>query len=232
MTERSGQNEIGALNAILLKAIASISVSIPATVTAFDADTQTVTAKPNIRRVRTLDALRQTLDVPEVINVPLIYPFAQVAGFALTLPISAGDQVLLIVADRSIDNWVDNSGVQDPHESANPRMHDLTDSLAIVGATPNPLALSDYQTAAIELRNASRETRVTLSNDAVEVVQGGNSIILNATGLTLTFGGTSIALDGTSIDLTGVLRINGSPYLGHAHSGVQTGGGNTGGVVV
>jgi hypothetical protein len=230
--EREGQNDVGALATIVAKALAGLRSSIPATVIDFDAATQAVTARPNIRAVRTLDGVRETLGLPDVLRVPLVFPYAHTAGWALTLPIQAGDQVLLVVADRSIDNWVDNSGVQDPHESVMPRTHDLTDSLAIIGATPAPLALANYQTGALELRNAARDTRVTLQDSLIEIVQAGASVVLTPAGVTLTFGGSSIAVTTAGVAITGALTINGAPYVSHVHSENNVDQPNTGGVVV
>jgi len=65
-----------------------------------------------------------------------------------------------------------------------------------------------------------------LQDDAADV-----SIVGNASGLTLTLGSNSIALTSSGIAITGTLTINGHAYLAHEHSGVQTGSGNTGGVV-
>lgn len=44
-------------------------------------------------------------------------------------------------------------------------------------------------------------------------------------------GNASIQLQGGNVNITGVLVINGVPYLSHTHSGVQTGGGVSGPVV-
>lgn len=54
----------------------------------------------------------------------------QGGGAALELPIAAGDQCLVLFADRNIDAWFQNGGVQPPPDS---RMHDLSDAIAIVG---------------------------------------------------------------------------------------------------
>lgn len=61
---------------------------------------------------------------------------------------------------------------------------------------------------------------VTLQDDT-----SAATIVLHPTAITLTCGGHSI-----SIGASGVL-MDGSPYLAHRHSGVQTGGADTGGVV-
>lgn len=59
----------------------------------------------------------------------------------------------------------------------------------------------------------------------------GAVITLTPTSITMTQGSASIVLQGGEVDINGVLKINGSPYLAHTHSGVTTGAGVTGGVV-
>ena len=181
--DTSTQDESEALKTIMRRNKASIRTAVPGRVQSFNAAEQTVTVTPVIRKFVTLDDEQTTLEMPPVVKVPLVFPYAQTAGFALTIPISKGDMVLLVIADRSIDNWVQFSGIQNPVEDIEPRMHDITDSLAVVGATPIPLALPDYQTASIEMRNRNRSTRVTVTDDEVQIRNtAGASITLNDDG--------------------------------------------------
>ena len=60
---------------------------------------------------------------------------------------------------------------------------------------------------------------------------GAATITLTPSSIALEIGSSSITLDGSHVDLNGTLRINGSLYTAHKHSGVQTGGSNSGGVV-
>ena len=58
-----------------------------------------------------------------------------------------------------------------------------------------------------------------------------SNITLTPTSITLTQGSASVTITGGQILISGTLIINGTPFLAHKHNGVQTGGGNTGGVV-
>jgi len=170
------------------------------------------------------------------------------------LPISAGDDVLLIVADRSIDTWREFGKVQNPHEPVELRHNDITDSLAIIGATPNPRALSGYITNGIDIRNKAGDTRVRVLNDSVEVTNsGGASITLNSDG-TITIdspskitqcapllewitddinvtpkSGTDVAANMKNLTLCvkDIETASVPSYNVHTHSGVQPGGGNS-----
>lgn len=58
------------------------------------------------------------------------------------------------------------------------------------------------------------------------VLYGPNGVIMRDTGST-----ASISVTPGNVAITGVLTINGVPFLAHEHSGVQAGSSNTGGVV-
>src|SRR5579863_4583203 len=68
-----------------------------------------------------------------IYDVPIIFPV--VGNFAVTLPLQAGDEVLLIFATRCIDAWWQNGGVQNPTSL---RLHDLSDGFAIPGPQSLP----------------------------------------------------------------------------------------------
>jgi hypothetical protein len=181
--DRTFQDENQALKTAFDRFMTQMRIAIPARVESFDPETQLATCVPAIRKVITKEGEKEFINLPPVIEVPMIYPHAQTAGFALTLPIQKGDSVLLVIADRSIDRWVEFGNIQDPVEDVEVRHNDITDSLAIIGATPMPQALPSYQTNAIEIRNRARDTRITLDNDTVEITNAsGAQIKLNADG--------------------------------------------------
>jgi len=233
VTDTRNQSDADELKLTIDRLIARARTAIPARVDAFDAATQLVTASPLIRKIQTIDGVKTTVNVAQVVQVPLLIPYAQTAGFALTLPIQAGDTVLLVVADRSIDNWREFGGVQDPVETTVARHHDLTDSLAIVGCTPDPQALSGYLTNGIEIRNSDRSVRASLFADRVELVAGTSQIVINNDGtITMTAPGDvtitgNVSVTGT-ITATGEITGNGVALSTHTHGGVTTGAGNTG----
>lgn len=214
------QSESDALKTMIKRMGAGMRMAIPAKVTSFDVITQMVTAVPVIRKIQTIDGVKKTIEMPPVINVPMVFPHGQTAGFALTVPILPGDTVLLIIADRSIDKWVEFSGIQDPVESVESRAHDITDSLAIVGATPNPVALANYQTDGIELRNKDRSMSVKVTNNKIVLTAGSKSFTMNKDG--------NITTD-ADITTTGDVIAGTISLKTHVHGGVQSGGSNTGG---
>lgn len=94
-------------------------------------------------------------------------------GFALTFPVAAGDECLVVFADACIDSWWQSGGVQNQAEK---RRHDLSDGIVIPGlwSQPNKLAIGEG-------------IRLTAT-------AGGASVALTASGVTLALGGVSLVL--------------------------------------
>ncbi len=82
------------------------------------------------------------------------------------------------------------------------------------GAPDDPDAVCIYGPNGVRLRDSG----------------GASSVVLTPSGIAVTTGG-DLNLTGANVNITGTLKINGTPYLAHEHSGVQTGGSNSGGVV-
>ena len=168
-----------------------------------------------------------TIDVQPVINhvhngkdVPLpIFPkvppvFLQGGSSYDAHPIAVGDYCLLIVVERCFDNWYAGSDEVRPPEK---RMHDYSDTFAIVGI--NPLAKAINIPSVIQRKGDSNVTG--------NYVHQGN---YNLTGNMVING--NLTVNG-NINCTGRLTvanatIAGIDFAGHVHGGVQTGGSNTG----
>jgi hypothetical protein len=60
---------------------------------------------------------------------------------------------------------------------------------------------------------------------------GEAKVTIKADSVKMELGGASVELADDEVRIVGTLKINGDDYLAHAHSGVQSGGSNTGGVV-
>lgn len=65
----------------------------------------------------------------------------------------------------------------------------------------------------------------------LDSIENNASIKLSASGITLTVGSHSIAITSSGISIGPNTTIDGKVFLSHEHSGVQSGGSNTAGVV-
>jgi hypothetical protein len=154
-----------ALRVALERDRAGLWTALPGIVVSSDLSRQTLTVQPAIQaRVTLPDGSAQLVDLPLLLDVPVCWPRA--GGFAVTLPVTAGDEVLVIFASRCIDSWWQSGGVQAPAEY---RFHDLSDGFAILAPTSQPRVLADVNPAALELRNTAGTVKLALSDDGIEV---------------------------------------------------------------
>ena len=105
--------------------LTGLNTCFPALVTAFDGKNK-VSVQPAIM-------MRQTggIDVPlpTIDDVPILFPGSG-GGFSQTHPINPGDPVLVICAQRAIDQWKTLGGVV---SAGNLRRFDPADAIAIGG---------------------------------------------------------------------------------------------------
>ena len=185
----------------------NLRVAMPGIIQSFDAETVTAVVQPAIRCVETdNDGNRTTRDYPLLTDVPVVFPRG--GGCTLTFPVKAGDECLVIFADRCIDFWWQSGGVQEPVDD---RMHDLSDAFAIVGPQSQVKKISGISTSGAQLRTDDGKAYI-------EVTAGGN--ITAQTSGTLTAkadGGTTIT--SPNITLNGNVTINGDLTQGMGEGG-------------
>lgn len=223
-----------------------LRVAMPGIIRSFDPDAVTAVVQPAIRYIeRDNDGNKLTNDYPLLVDVPVVFPRG--GGCTLTFPVRAGDECLVIFADRCIDFWWQSGGIQEPVDE---RMHDLSDAFCIVGPQSQAKKIGGISTTAAQLRTDDGAA-------FVEVAAGHNITVQTPGQLTATAeGGTTIT--SPTITLNGNVTINGNLSQGmgesggtatmlgpvtvtndvtasgisvatHKHGGVQTGGGTTGG---
>lgn len=168
---RDDEQAAGSLDTLMDVALENrlreLHTCLPGIVVSFDAARQTATVQPAIKRVFTeLGAV----NLPVCMDVPVCFPGG--GGFWLTFPVVAGDECLLVFAERCIDRWHAEGGTQLPAEY---RLHDLSDAFALVGVTSQPRRLANVQASGAELRTRDRSTFLRL--EAGRVVIRGNVVL-------------------------------------------------------
>jgi hypothetical protein len=211
---------------LLTQLVRDLRVAIPGIVKSFDATAQTVTVQPAIREMINQNLVATPVDLPLLINVPIMLPRA--GGYTLTMPVQEGDECLVIFADMCYDAWWQSGGQE--NNQVDRRRHDLSDGFALLGPWSQPRVLTGYATNKVQLRSDDGVTSIEL---------GAGEITLKAT--TINLQGTveitqdlhvdgDLLVDGTST-LTGTATIEGRSFLIHSHTGVTTGGGTSGPVL-
>lgn len=227
--------------------MSNLRVALPGIIQSFDPETVTCVVQPAVKGYESDDAgKKSSLSLPLLVDVPIIFPRG--GGVTLTFPVKAGDECLLVFADRCIDFWWQNGGVQ---ESVDSRMHDLSDAFAIVGAQSQAQKISGISTSTAQLRTddgaafieldpGSHAVNVTTPGKLTASAQGGTEInspeiVLNGN-VTINGnlsqgmgagGGTATMLG--PVNVTNDVSAGGISLQTHKHGGVETGGGQTGG---
>ena len=207
---------------------AQMWTALPGIVVAADLAAQTLSVQPSVQgSVSAPDGSAQLVNLPLLVDVPVVWPRA--GGFALTFPIAAGDEVLVVFASRCIDAWWQQGGIGAPAET---RMHDLSDGFAILAPTSQPKKLSGVSTSSVQLRDEEGTTRVEIAPGGIVRILAGTTIDLDAPTINIkgalnVTGPTSI--NGTMAQSGGGMTIDGIAFGTHKHTGVQTGPGITDG---
>lgn len=147
-----------------------LGVAIPAIVDSFDPATQMIEATPVIRRrTRDADGSLSLEDRPRQIKIPACMPFVRTLGFSITMPLQPGDQVMLVIQDRGIDNWQETGEISDPPDLDEVRAHQYTDAIYVIGPIDLETPIVDYQIDSIEIRNEARDCAMQLWDDHVQI---------------------------------------------------------------
>ena len=140
--------------------------ALPGIIVSADLGAQTCSVQPAIQGcITSKDGSEQNVNLPMLVDVPLVFPRG--GGYALTFPVRAGDECLVVFASRCIDAWWQSGGVQ---KAAERRMHDLSDGFAILAPTSQQRKLAGVSTSAVQLRDEGGATFVSIE---------GGTIILN-----------------------------------------------------
>ncbi|QYD19253.1 translation initiation factor IF-2 [Klebsiella quasipneumoniae] len=195
-------------DAQLAQAIMSaMRVSMPGIIQSFDPDAVTAVVQPAIKGAEQDESGAElSVNLPLLVDVPVIFPRG--GGCTLTFPVKAGDECLVIFADRCIDFWWQSGGIQEPVDE---RMHDLSDAFCIVGPQSQAKKIGGISTTAAQLR--------TDDGSAFIEVAAGHDVTVKTSGkLTASAdGGTEIT--SPEIILNGNVTINGNLSQGMGESG-------------
>lgn len=197
-----------------------LNTCIPAIIDEFDVATQRVSAIPAIKAKYISPELEvEYIDYPKITNIPLA--IQKTSGLKITVPVKKGDNCTLIFSQRSIDNFLlDGTRVAKPFEgdvgyTSSIRCMDLTDAMCFPGIICNNETIPNYSNEAIEIRNSDGSTKVSVSENSLNFVQGS----------------ASIAISNGNVNITGShIYMNGTDWATHKHTGVSSGSSKTGGV--
>jgi hypothetical protein len=126
--------------------VGRLRTGAPAEVTNVSLSDQTVDACPYIN-VAFDDPETEGLTYvrpPIIPNIPIMFPGGD--GYSVTFPLSQGQTVWLLYADRSLDEWQTAGGESEP---ADPRRFDITDCVAYPGTRSPSDPLSEIEASSM-----------------------------------------------------------------------------------
>lgn len=184
-----------------------LHTSLPGIIESYDKKTQTASVRAALKRiVRDKGTANTTeVEIPLLVSVPVMFPRA--GGFALTFPVAAGDECLLLFAERSLDTWIHLGKERAPNDI---RFHDLSDAVAIMGSTSQPGSLSGHSGVNVRLAKDDGTAFVEVSPDGDVFMHNG-------------FGDVKLNDDGqielSNSNATTLLNVNGSMSMVNAAGG-------------
>jgi len=107
-------------------------------------------------------------------DCPVFIPYGVNGG--LETPISRGDECLVIINDRDIDNWFASGQIASP---ASTRMHDFSDAIAFVGLHSLAKSLPNYNNNATTIRYQNAQIQLTDKINIQNAQQNLKSILVN-----------------------------------------------------
>lgn len=116
-----------------------VYVSMPGSIQSYDPVKQTATVLPLLRKLGpTTTGTDIVTPLPALQSVPVM--FFGSGSWRITVPVSVGDQCLLVWADRGLDKWKGTQPASyDPTHTVDPasfNLHHIADSVAILGLVP------------------------------------------------------------------------------------------------
>lgn len=198
-------NELDDMRDIVNDRLRRVKTACPGRILSYDASTRKAEVEPLVQEKYADGTL---LTPPRIANVPVVMPSTANAG--LVLPVGNGDPCLLVFAQRSMDRWLAQGGVQEPADS---RMHATSDAIAIVGLFPFSVSHSDG--SGLRLHNDNGNVRVEAgATPAILKAQSDAKIALGTAAVELLDEITK-ALDDI---VTGLLTIPYTPTITQAAS--------------
>lgn len=222
-------NKTELLNIIIANKIADIHICMPGKILEYDYSKQRAKVQPSLNQ-KYNDG--EVVKLPAIFNVPVIQPAS--GGASITFPVNIGDKVLLVFAEKSLEEWLQNGNQVTPDD---PRQNNLTDAVAHIG-------LRDFGTNS----PAANNTDLLIKYDGSEIKLKPSGVIdINGTEGNITFPNINITgsvditgnvtisgkLTASNVEATSELKgatasIGGKDFTIHTHIGVTPGGGTSG----
>jgi hypothetical protein len=234
-----GGSLAGVIRFVFNKLLQGVDAMLPARVVSYDRQNNVATVQPLIQVIGTSG---RGTGRAILARIPVLALGG--GGFVINFPLKPGDLGWIEASDRDISLFVQGLSEAKPNTV---RMHAFSDGrfvpdifrkYSIVDEGDMVIQTTDGQTKVV-LRSDSVFVKapndITLDSGGTVNIRAGSKIGLQAPQIAiegnLSMSGGSASIESDTLNIESVTTIEGRPFMGHGHSGVTTGGGNTGGVV-
>lgn len=175
---------------------------LPGQIINFDPVEQLADIQPQLKR--NIDG--ELINLPVLQQVPI--RFLKSGNFTITFPLAEGDEVAVYIIERSIDNWLENGGIQSPNDT---RKFDLSDAFAVPILYSQGQKITDFDPDNMVIKSTNSDITLSPTGDitvnAINVIVNADSVDLGGEG-----GAGLITMD--SIDpFTGSPHVDGSTIV-------------------
>lgn len=151
-----------------------ICVCLPGKIESYDASTQMAKVKPLLKRpLKLADGTDATESMGIINNVPVVHPSG--GDYFVHFPLKAGDPVTLVIADRSIDRWIESGGEVDPGFT---HTHELSDAFAIPGGRNKKNKLNNPSDSKLVIgKDGAASMQITIDGTTIKISDNANDFV-------------------------------------------------------
>lgn len=204
----------GTMRYVLTKWLQNTDDMLPAKVIAYDRTLNRASVQALISVVTTNNTIVQR---PVIASIPVLQLGG--GGFVLSFPIQSGDIGWIKASDRDISLFLQSikssGGVISPPNTV--RKHSFEDAMFIPDTMFKTVTIAGEDANHVVLQSLDGTTKIAMGNGTIKILAPTS---MSITTPTLTVNGEVVA--------TGNVTGQGTSLHTHVHSGVTTGGGNTG----
>lgn len=222
------------IEAVIENYINNLNTCMPAKIERVDMTSMQVDARPLMVK-RYINGT--ILPPPLIRNIPVVMSRNNASIFYM--PLNNGDQVMLLFGQRDITEFLGSTDEFDFYFPQSRRKYDINDAIAVPGLysfnsqiSNAPLNKALQNSPDLNIIHFDNVIRLS-SEDGVEINTTTTTIKIDKNGLVTIEG--DVQING-NVNVSGTVdadevSANGVDLSTHIHSGVQTGGGTTGGPV-
>jgi hypothetical protein len=213
----------GVLRSVFRKLLQGVDGMLPARVVSYDRKSNTAMVQPLIQIVGTSGS---SVSRSSLAKIPVLALGG--GGFVINFPLKGGDLGWIEASDRDISLYMQSQNEAKPNTL---RMHSFSDGRFIPDVF-SKFDVSDDDADAMVIQTYGGGSKISIKQNSIDFtadqinLTGNQSISIKAPIISQAGDLNSTG----SANFAGKTTIEGTPWAGHQHTGVQTGGSNTGGV--